>query len=129
MYIGIDEDYPSIILTIENKNSFIQGSSTKTITNTLTINSKGLLTSIGIQNTLAESWKVWQNDGNNMELEAIEDNLISVYNLQGQKLSETFIKKGNNIITNLSLSAQKGNILLVKMGSDSNYSTKKILIK
>ncbi len=129
LYIGVDEDFPTIVLTTEYKNTFIQGSSSKTVTNTLIINSKGILTSLGEYNAQLATWKVWQNDGNTMEVEAIDDNVVTIYNLQGQKLAESSIKKGNNIITNLSLSSQKGNILLVKMGNDDNFTTKKILIK
>ena len=129
LYIGIDEDFPTIILTKENKNSILQGSSSKSVTNTLIINSKSILTNISAQNTLGTTWKVWQNDDNNIVVEAKDENVMSVYNLQGQKLSECLIKKGNNIITNLSLSTQKGNILLVKMGSDNNFTTKKMLIE
>lgn len=128
-YIGVDEDFPTVVITTENKNAILQGNSTLSITNSIIINSKNILTSLENNNTYQQYFKAWQNESGNLEISAKSGDVISLYNLVGQKVFETVTNNDFMIINRTGFSAFSGEILVVKCINENASSVQKIFLK
>ena len=129
LYVGLNEDFPTIILTEERKNTVINNNSSVTTTNSLRLHSPTLLTSMENSLTAQSYFSVWQNAAGALVTSARVGDEISVYNLTGQKIYETTATIDGMEINNAELAASAQNILIVKCTNYQSSSFKKVLLK
>lgn len=125
-YVGVDEDYPSVVVIKEKTNAIVQASSNITTNNMVMVYSKDELTALENNDLNSASMQVYQNESGQLTVKGIIGNVISIYNTKGELLIEATLKSEKQIIADAILDNYKGNLLLVKT-SVTNYTVKIIL--